>query len=71
MDYALVIVAVWFGAAALVVLYVVWSARRNSAGKSYGPDTAMGIGMTDLGRGDSGAGPGIGTGGAGGDGSSS
>lgn len=69
MDYALVIVAVWFGAAALVILYVVWSARRDSAGKSYGPDTAMGIGVSDVGRG-GGIGPDPGAGGAGGVGGS-
>ena len=71
MDNVGMWLAIWFGATGLMIVYVVWVGRRNSAGKSYGPDTAMGIGMTDVGRGDSGAGPGIGTGGAGGDGSSS
>lgn len=73
MDSPIVWLAIWFGAAAVVLLYVVWVKRGDSAGKSYGPDTAMGIGMSDIGRGDTGAGPGAGTGpgSAGGDGSSS
>lgn len=69
MDNVGMWLAIWFGIAGLVIVYVVWVGRRNSAGKSYGPDTAMGIGLSDVGRGDSG--PGIGTGGAGGDGSTS
>ena len=49
---------IWFGAAAVVVFYVVFVRRRDAAGKSYGPDTAMGIGLSDVGRGGGGIGPG-------------
>ena len=71
MDFAFPVLAIWFGAAVLVVLYVVWVARRKSAGKSYSADPAMGIGMTDVGRGGSGIGADVGSGSVGGDGSSS
>ncbi len=60
MDNPVLWLAIWFGAAALVVIYVVWVRRRDAAGKSYGPDTAMGIGLSDVGRGDGGAGAGMG-----------
>lgn len=54
MDTAVVVLAIWFGLAALVVLYVFWVRRRDSAGKPSSADTAMGVGMSDIGRGDGG-----------------
>jgi hypothetical protein len=69
MDYVLVGFFITFGVAGLIACYVVWVGRQEPAGRSYGPDTAMGIGMSDVGRGDSGPGAGIGT--AGGDGGGS
>ena len=71
MDYVLLGFFIVFGLAGLIACYVVWVSRRDAAGKSYGPDTAMGMGMSDVGR--SHGGPDIGAGGAGpgGDGGSS
>jgi hypothetical protein len=71
MDYVLVGFFIVCGLAGLIACYVVWVSRRDAAGKSYGPDTAMGMGMSDIGRGASGPGPDAGPGSAGGDGSSS
>ena len=54
--------AIWFGLAGLILS--TWCGPdEGAAGKSYGPDTAMGIGMSDIGSGDSG--PGAGSGGGG------
>ena len=73
MDYVLVGFFIAFGAAGLLACWVVWTSRRDAAGKSYGPDTAMGFGMSDVGRGHSGPGTGDagGAGPGGGDGGSS
>ena len=71
MDNAELWIAAGLGVIGLLLGYVLWPGRGTSAGKSYGPDTAMGFGMSDVGRGDSGTGAGIDAGGAGGDGGSS
>jgi hypothetical protein len=75
MDNAELWVVAGLGVAGSLVCWVVWTSRRDAAGKSYGPDTAMGFGMSDIGRSHSDPGTGdaggAGPGGAGGDGGSS
>ena len=43
-------VAVGIGAIGLVICSVLWLGRKNPAGKSYGPETAMGLGMLEAQR---------------------
>ena len=50
MELNTIWVAIGLGVIGLVVCSLVWLGRTNRAGKSYGPETAIGLGMLEAQR---------------------
>lgn len=41
-------IAIGIGGIGALIATVLWWARGDSAGKAYGPDTAMGVGLSQM-----------------------